>query len=142
MAEEIETDSTARAAVEAHVALWNAGEKARWLALFAENVVYEELPGKGQRLGHEAVSQLWERSFTATHRWVLEPTLLLASGQEAVVHMRNHGVLGDRPVWLDSLELYAVDADGLITSMKDFWEAPNDPSQSGLSLNEQQDPTT
>jgi hypothetical protein len=53
---------------------------------------------------------------------------LIACGHEAVVHMRNHGSVSGHPVWIDSLEVYAVDGDGLITAVRAFWEPPNDPA--------------
>jgi ketosteroid isomerase-like protein len=144
VAESIGTAAQARAAVASHVGLWNAGEKARWLQLFAEDVVYEDPPGAVSSHGREVMSaHAWDRSFTATKRWLLEPTLVIACGHEAVVHMRNHGAVGGRPVWVDSLEIYAVDADGRITSVRAFWELPSDPAiQSELSINQWQPPAT
>jgi ketosteroid isomerase-like protein len=144
MAESIGTASQARAAVDAHVALWNAGEKTRWLALFAKDVVYEDPPGVVESRGREVMSEhAWDRSFTATKRWLLEPTLVIACGHEAVVHMRNHGAVSGRPAWVDSLEIYAVDAEGLITSVRAFWEPPNDPAvRSVLAINQWQRPSS
>jgi steroid delta-isomerase len=144
MGEGIGTAAQARAAVGAHVGLWNAAEKARWLALFAEDVVYEDPPGAVASRGRQVMSEhAWDRSFTATKRWLLEPTLMIACGHEAVVHMRNHGAVSGRPVWVDSLEIYAVDAEGLITSVRAFWEPPSDPAiQSELSINQWQQPTS
>jgi ketosteroid isomerase-like protein len=137
MAGSVGSAAQARAAVEAHVALWNAGEKARWLALFAEDVVYEDPPGVVESRGREVMStHAWDRSFTATKRWILEPALVVACGHEAAVHMRNHGAVSGRPAWVDSIEVYAVDADGLITSVRAFWEPPSDPAvRSELALN-------
>jgi ketosteroid isomerase-like protein len=136
--------SQAREAVEAHVRLWNAGEKALWLELFAEDVVYEDPPGVVVSQGRDVMSEYaWDRSFTPTKRWLLEPTLVIACGHEAVVHMRNHGAVSGRPAWVDSLEVYAVDAAGLITSLRAFWEPPNDPAiQSELSINQWEQPAT
>jgi ketosteroid isomerase-like protein len=134
------TASQAQAAVEAHVRHWNAGDKAAWLALFAEDVVYEDPPGVVSSRGRQVMSEhAWDRSFTPTKRWLLEPTLVIACGHEAVVHVRNHGAVSGRPAWVDSLEIYAVDADGLITSVRAFWHPPTDPAiQSELSMNQWQ----
>ena len=42
-----------------------------------------------------------------------------------------------QPVWVDSLEVYSVDAEGLITSVRAFWEPPSDPAvQAELALNQ------
>ena len=59
-----------------------------------------------------------------------------ACGNEAQVHMRNHGAVAGRPAWVDSIELWAVDDDGLVTSVRAFWEPPDDEhvlSRLGLS---------
>ena len=132
------TAAQARAAVEAHVAYWNARDKKRWLALFAEDVAYEDPVGVVASRGRSVMSEhAWDRSFTETKRWVLEPTLLITCGHEAVVHMRNHGAVSGQPVWVDSLEVYAVDADGLITAVRAFWEPPTDPAiRAELALNQ------
>ena len=142
MGERTGTAAQARAAVDAHVSLWNAGEKARWLALFAEDVAYEDPPGVVASHGREVMSEhAWDRSFTATKRWLLGPVLVIACGHEAVVHMRNHGAVSGRPAWVDSLEVYAVDTEGLITSVRAFWEPPSDPAvRSELALNQWQQP--
>ena len=137
------TPAQARAAVQAHVAHWNAADKTRWLALFADDVLYEDPPAVVSSRGRQVLSEhAWDRSFTPTKRWLLEPTLLIACGHEAVVHMRNHGAVSGRPVWVDSLEIYSVDGDGLITSVRAFWETPTDPSvQSELSISQWQTPS-
>jgi ketosteroid isomerase-like protein len=144
MAGSVGTASQARAAVEAHVALWNAGDKTPWLALFADDVVYEDPPGTVESRGRDVISEhAWDRSFTATKRWLLEPTLVIACGHEAVVHMRNHGAVSGRPAWVESLEIYAVNAEGLINSVRAFWEPPSDPAvQSELGMNQWQQPST
>jgi hypothetical protein len=69
----------------------------------------------------------WDRSFTDTKRWILEAVLILACGHEAVVHMRNHGSVGGRPAWTDSMEIWSVDADGLVDSVRAFWEPTSYP---------------
>jgi ketosteroid isomerase-like protein len=130
----------AHAAVEAHVRHWNAADKEAWLALFAEDVVYEDPPGVVASRGRQVMSDhAWDRSFTPTKRWLLEPVLVIACGHEAVVHMRNHGSVSGRPTCVESLEVYAVDADGVITSLRAFWQPPTDPAiQSELSINQWQ----
>ncbi len=44
--------------------------------------------------------------------------------------------LPGRPAWVDSIELWAVDDNGLVTSVRAFWEPPEDDhvrSRLGLS---------
>jgi steroid Delta-isomerase len=121
------TSDQARGAVFAHVAHWNAKDKDQWLALFADDVVYEDPPGTVVSRGRQVMSDYaWDRSFTNDKQWVLEPLIVIACGHEAQVHMRNHGAVAGRPVWVDSIELWAVNQDGLVTSVRAFWEPPSD----------------
>jgi ketosteroid isomerase-like protein len=119
--------AAARAAVLEHVRRWNARDKAAWLELFADDVAYEDPPGTVAARGREVMStQAWDASFTETKTWRLEPLLVIACGREAQVHMRNHGSVRGMPVWLDSLELWRVNPDGLVDSVRAFWEIPTE----------------
>ena len=121
------TAEQARDAVHRHVELWNAQEREKWLALFAEDVHYEDPPGIVASHGRQVMADhAWDRSFTDTKRWILEAVLVIACGHEAVVHIRNHGSVEGRPAWTDSMEVWAVDADGLVTSVRAFWEPPEE----------------
>jgi ketosteroid isomerase-like protein len=132
------TAEQARDAVHRHIELWNAQEREKWLALFAEDVHYEDPPGIVASHGRQVMADhAWDRSFTDTKRWILEAVLVIACGHEAVVHIRNHGSMEGRPAWTDSMEVWAVDADGLVTSVRAFWEPPTDPVvRRNLALNE------
>ena len=128
----------ARRAVLEHVASWNDGDKERWLGIFGDDVVYEDPPGTVAGRGRQVMSDYaWDRSFTEDKRWILEPVVLIACGNEAQVYMRNHGAVAGRPTWVDSIELWQVDDAGLVTSVRAFWEPPaDDHVRSHLSLNE------
>jgi ketosteroid isomerase-like protein len=118
-----ESSALARQAVRRHVEFWNAQNKASWLALFSEDVKYEDPPGTVSSQGRQVMSDYaWDRSFTDTKRWILEAVLILACGHEAVVHMRNHGSVDGRPAWTDSMEIWSVNTDGLVDSVRAFWE--------------------
>ena len=132
------TADQARAAVLRHIELWNKQDKAAWLALFADDVNYEDPPGTVASRGRQVMADYaWDRSFTDTKRWILEAVLIIACGHEAVVHIRNHGAIEGRPAWTDSMEVWAVDAGGLVTSVRAFWEPPTDPIvRRNLALND------
>jgi steroid Delta-isomerase len=132
------TAEQAREAVHRHVELWNTQERDKWLALFAEDVHYEDPPGIVASQGRQVMADhAWDRSFTDTKRWILEAVLVIACGNEAVVHIRNHGSVEGRPAWTDSMEVWAVDANGLVTSVRAFWEPPTDPVlRRNLAMNE------
>ena len=132
------TSDQARQAVLRHVELWNGKDKARWLDLFTEDVHYEDPVGIVASHGRQVMADYaWDRSFTEAKQWVLEATLIIACGHEAVVHMRNHGSVEGRPAWVDSMEVWSVDEDGRVTSVRAFWEPPTDPVvRRSLALND------
>jgi steroid delta-isomerase len=128
----------ARAAVLHHIEYWNAKDKAAWLGLFAEDVVYEDPPGIVSSQGVQVMSEYaWDKSFSDTKQWVLEGVLVIASGHEAVVHMRNHGSVDGRPAWTDSIEVWSVDEAGLVNSVRAFWEPASYPAlEANLAVTE------
>lgn len=121
------TSEQARRAMLAHVTHWNAQDKESWLALFTDDVAYEDPVGTVASRGREVMSNYaWDKSFTDTKRWVLEPLLVIACGHEVQVHMRNHGSVEGRPVWVDSIELWGVDEHGAVNQVRAFWEPPKE----------------
>jgi hypothetical protein len=74
--------ASARQAILDHVRLWNEMDKDAWLALFADDVVYEDPPGTVTSRGKQVMSDhAWDGSFNDTKRWILEacPTVNLRS---------------------------------------------------------------
>lgn len=117
----------ARDAILNHVRFWNAMDKESEMALFADDVVYEDPPGTVAARGKQVLSEhAWDRAFSEDKRWILEPVLVIECGNEAQVHMRNHGSVAGVPVWVDSIELWRVNEDGLVDSVRAFWEPPEE----------------
>jgi hypothetical protein len=119
----------ARDAVLKHVRHWNAMEKELWLALFAEDVEYEDPPGTVASRGKRVMSEhAWDGAFAQDKRWILDPVLIIQCGNEAQVHMRNYGAVAGVPSMVESIELWRVNDEGLVVSVRAFWEVPTDPT--------------
>jgi ketosteroid isomerase-like protein len=104
-------------------------DKASWLALFADDVEYEDPPGTVASRGVEVMStHAWDGAFTAVKRWILEPVKIIECGREAQVLMRNHGSVDGLPVCVESIELWRVDDTGKVDRIRAFWEPPQDPA--------------
>ncbi len=114
--------SAARLAVERHCEYWNTRDQQRWSALFADEVVFEDPVGAPPKHGREAVRDSWERSLTPGREWRLVPARIVACGSEAAVVMRNEGNLEGRSVLVESLEVWRVREDGLVVSVRAFFE--------------------
>ncbi len=120
----------AQLAVEKHCEYWNARDQAAWSALFADDVVFEDPVGVPRKHGREAVRGSWERSLKPGREWRLVATRILACGSEAAVVMRNEGDLHGRSVLVESIEIWRVDDQGLVASVRAFFE-PDPSVQSG-----------
>ncbi len=116
----------ARTAVEKHAEHWNAMNRASWVALFSPNATFEDPVGAAPKLGTEAVHNSWDRSFRPGRRWFLHPKQIIEAGSEAAVVMRNEGHLGDRVVEVNGIEIFTVDDDGLIVSVRSFFDQPTE----------------
>ena len=123
------TGGGAADAIRSHCRHWNAMDKASWLALFADDVEYEDPPGTVASRGVEVMStHAWDGAFTAVKRWILEPVKIIECGREAQVLMRNHGSVDGLPVCVESIELWRVDDTGRVDRIRAFWEPPQDPA--------------
>jgi ketosteroid isomerase-like protein len=113
-------------AVQRHCEYWNGRDQQAWSALFADEVVFEDPVGAPPKRGPEAVRASWERSLTAGREWRLVATRIVACGDEAAVVMRNEGNLHGRSVVVEGVEVWKVRGDGLVISVRAFFEP--DPS--------------
>ena len=119
--------SGAAQAIQDHVRCWNAMDKAAWLALFADDIEYEDPPGTVASRGIEVMStHAWDGAFTDVKRWILEPVKVIECGKEAQVYMRNHGAIDGLPVLVESIELWRVDDAGKVDLIRAFWEPPEE----------------
>ncbi len=116
----------ARTAVEKHVEHWNARDRESWVKLFSPAVTFEDPVGAPKKLGIEAVHNSWDRSFRPGRRWYLRPRQIIEAGFEAAVVMRNEGHLQDRVVEVNGIEIFTVDVDGSIVSVRSFFDQPTE----------------
>jgi ketosteroid isomerase-like protein len=115
------------AAVNAHVDAWNAMDRERWVGLFSVDMVFEDPVGAPPKVGLDAVHKTWDRSFTPGRRWTLQPRQIVAGGSnEAAVVMHNSGVLSDKRVEVNSIEIFTVDEAGAIVRVRAFFDQPTE----------------
>ena len=114
-------------AVQQHAANWNARDRSAWLALFSDDVTFEDPVGKAPKIGRTAAEGSWDNSFTPGRVWTLHPQRIIPGGtHEAAVEMLNRGDLHGEQVELRGIEIYRVDDDGLIIEVRAFFEQPTD----------------
>jgi ketosteroid isomerase-like protein len=120
----------ARRAAFASMTAVAAGDKEGWLALFAPDAVVEDPvgpsmfdeEGKGHH-GREGISAFWDLTIANVERFEFEIRDSLAAGDEVA----NIGTIttylpGGYRVDTDGVFVYRVAEDGLVKSLRAFWE--------------------
>jgi len=125
-----ETTHPARTASRRSMDAVSRGAKEEWLALFAEDGIVEDPVGKsmfdptgnGHR-GHDAIGAFWEMTIGNVERFEFDIRDSFAAGNEVA----NVGTIttylpGGSRVDTEGVFVYRVNEDGLIASMRAFWE--------------------
>ena len=111
-------------AMKTHFAAYNARDRARWMANFADDIVMEDPVGGPVKTGTEALELSWEHSFKDGHSWTLEPVLVQIVQNYAACHVRNHGLVEGTPVEVDSIEIYTINDAGKVSYIKTYFTPP------------------
>ncbi|MBB2935865.1 ketosteroid isomerase-like protein [Amycolatopsis bartoniae] len=106
------------------------GAKDEWLALFAPDAVVEDPvgpsmfdeEGRGHH-GHDGIAAFWDLTIAKVERFEFVIRDSFAAGDEVA----NYGTIttflpGGYRVDTDGVFVYRVNASGLVTSMRAFWE--------------------
>jgi steroid Delta-isomerase len=125
-----ETTHPARTASRRSMDAVSRGAKEEWLALFAEDGVVEDPvgvsmfdpTGNGHR-GRDAIAAFWDMAIANAERLEFDIRDSFAAGNEVA----NVGTItaflpGGSRVDTEGVFVYRVDEDGLIVSMRAFWE--------------------
>jgi ketosteroid isomerase-like protein len=115
----------ARAALDEHLARWNAADRAGWLALFADDVVFDDPVGVPPKHGLEAAGRQWDASFGEQQRWRLEHELVIVCGDEVAATVRNNGVIDGVSYSFVTIEVWKVNAAGRICAVRAYYEPPD-----------------
>lgn len=125
-----ETTHPARTASRRSMDAVTRGAKDEWLTLFAEDGVVEDPVGKsmfdptgdGHR-GRDAIAAFWDMTIANVERFEFDIRDSFAAGNEVA----NVGTIttylpGGSRVDTEGVFVYRVNEDGLIVSMRAFWE--------------------
>jgi steroid delta-isomerase len=125
-----ETTHPARTASRRSMDAVSRGAKEEWLTLFAEDGVVEDPvgvsmfdpTGKGHH-GHEGIAKFWDMAIANVERFEFDIRDSFAAGSEVA----NVGTItaflpGGSRVDTEGVFVYRVNEDGLIVSMRAFWE--------------------
>jgi steroid Delta-isomerase len=125
-----ETTHPARTASRRSMDAVTRGAKDEWLALFAEDAVVEDPvgvsmfdpTGDGHR-GRDAISAFWDKAIALAERFEFDIKDSFAAGNEVA----NVGTItaflpGGARVDTEGVFVYKVNEDGLVVSLRAFWE--------------------
>jgi ketosteroid isomerase-like protein len=124
--------STTHPAIAAHqnsIAYAMAGEKAKWLALFAADAVVHDPvgpsphdpEGNGNR-GHDELAAFWDKMIGPSNLLFI-PHKRIVSGPDAVaVIMTAVNYLQGLKTYIEMIAVYTVDQAGKIVSLNVYWD--------------------
>jgi ketosteroid isomerase-like protein len=125
-----DTTHPARAASRASMDAVCRGAREEWVALFAEDAVVEDPVGVSMfdptgdgHHGHAGIAAFWDKTIANVARFEFAIRDSFAAGDEVanVGTITTHLPDGSR-VDTEGVFVYRVNADGLIVSMRAFWE--------------------
>jgi SnoaL-like domain len=113
----------AREAFEAHAFYWNNSDRRSWLGLFADDVTFDDPVGVPTKHGRAALETSWDRSNRPGRAWRLEPRRIMLCGSEAAIDLLNHGDLDGVQITVGSIEIWRVNAHGMVDAVRVYFEA-------------------
>jgi steroid delta-isomerase len=117
------TPDDLRTLVEEYVQAMSTNDKAAYVALFAEDATIEDPVGSGVHTGHDEIGAFWDMVRGLSETITLIPTgPVRVSGDELAFPMQAVSDVGGTKMVVDIIDVFAVDDDRKITSMRAFWD--------------------
>ncbi|MCE7005217.1 nuclear transport factor 2 family protein [Kibdelosporangium philippinense] len=125
-----ETEHPARDASRKSMSAVSRGAKEEWVALFAPDAVIEDPVGQSPidptglgHHGHEAIRAFWDKTVATVERFEFNVVDSFTGGNEVANIGTIHVYLpGDMRMDTQGVFVYRVGDDGLIVSLRAFWE--------------------
>ena len=111
-----------QAAVDAYVAAYTADDRDAFLDAFADDGVIEDPVGTPAHAGRDARGAFWDTVHQLTERMTFDVKDVVVCGSEAAMVFRIHAGTADAGIVLDAVDIFQVDDDGKIASMRAYWD--------------------
>jgi steroid Delta-isomerase len=111
-----------QAAVEAYVAAYQENDRDAFLDVFATDGVIVDPVGTLPHAGREARGAFWDTVHQLTERMTFDVKDVVVCGDEAAMVFRIHAGAADAGIVLDAVDIFEVDDDGKIASMRAYWD--------------------
>lgn len=117
------TPDEMRTLVDRYVQAMNSNDREGYVSLFAPDATMEDPVGSEVRRGHDGVRTLWDE----VHALSPQITLVLTgpvrvAGSELAFPMEAVSDVGGTTMIVDIIDVFGVDDDGRITSMRAYWD--------------------
>jgi uncharacterized protein (TIGR02246 family) len=110
-----------QAAVDAYVAAYMENDRDAFLDAFADDGVIEDPVGTPSHAGRDARGAFWDTVHQLTERLIFDVKDVVVCGSEAAMVLRIHAGTADAGIVLDAVDIFQVDDDGKIASMRAYW---------------------
>jgi steroid delta-isomerase len=109
-------------AVEAYVAAYAKNDRDAFLDAFADGGVIIDPVGTPPHAGREARGAFWDNVHQLTEKIVFDVKDVVVCGSEAAMVFRIHAGTGDTGILIDAVDIFEIDDDGKIASMRAYWD--------------------
>jgi steroid Delta-isomerase len=109
-------------AVDAYVAAYAKNDRDAFLDAFADGGVIIDPVGTPPHAGREARGAFWDNVHQLTEKIVFDVKDVVVCGSEAAMVFRIHAGTGDAGIVIDAVDIFEVDDDGKIASMRAYWD--------------------
>ena len=107
----------------AYLTHWKTGEKAPWMALFAEDAVLIDPVGTPAHAGTEAISAFWDRVHQLPMTFHPEQDRVVVCENEALMLFRMVSRPETGPgMSMEIADTFQFNDEGLITELKAYWD--------------------
>jgi steroid delta-isomerase len=111
-----------QAAVDAYVAAYQTNDRDAFLDAFAPDGVIVDPVGTPPHAGREARGAFWDTVHQLTERMTFDVKDVVVCGSEAAMVFGIHASTGDAGIVLEAVDIFEVDDDGKIASMRAYWD--------------------
>jgi ketosteroid isomerase-like protein len=99
-----------------------ANDRDAFLAAFADGGVIEDPVGTPAHLGQDACGGFWDTVHQLTERMSFDVKDVIVCGSEAAMVFRIHAGTADAGIVIDAVDIFEVDDEGKIASMRAYWD--------------------
>jgi len=115
------TSEEMQAVADGYVDAYKRNDKDALLALFRRDATFEDPVGTPAHVGHAGIGEFWDQSHALAQIELVRQDLIVC-GNEMAMRFEVHATVGDATMAIDAIDVFVVDNDGKIASLKAYWD--------------------